>query len=269
MDLDQRRQMMKHAQEWIYEAGQNIRNKINEPLEIHTKSSANDLVTSVDQATERFFVEKIKSHYPDHLLFGEEGYGDEITSLEGTIWIIDPIDGTTNFVHQKRNFAISIGVYHDGKGEIGLVYDVMGDKLYHAMKDSGAYKNNEKLALLKSSVNLETSLLSLNHFWLCENKLVDEKVMQDLIKRVRGVRSSGSAALDIASVAEGVLDGYLALGLSPWDIAGGMILMNEVGGLTTNHLGKQIDMLTRNSLLACNPHIQDDLIRKFLLKGKK
>src|SRR5699024_2313745 len=133
---------------------------------------------------------------PDHKILSEEGYGDDVDSLDGTVWIIDPIDGTMNFVHQKRNFAISIGIYHDGIGEIGLVYDVMADMLYSAKKDEGAMKNGEKLPHLKQELKLEESILGINHFWLCENKLIDEKVMQNLIKTVRGTRTYGSAALE-------------------------------------------------------------------------
>ena len=233
MEFNTRETLFKQARQWILAAGKIIREKIDDPMIIDTKSNANDLVTTMDKETEQFFADRIKEKYPDHLLFGEEGYGDNIDSLDGTIWIVDPIDGTMNFVHQKRNFAISIGIYHDGVGEIGLIYDVMADVLYHAQKNGGAYKNEQKLEQLSSTVNLRESILGLNHFWLCENSLVDEREMQRLIRTVRGTRSTGSAALEMAYVAEGNFDGYLAMRLSPWDIAGGMVIVNEVGGVTT------------------------------------
>src|SRR5699024_9784418 len=204
MEQSTRQALFKQAREWVLEAGRTIREKIDDPLVIDTKSNENDLVTTMDKETEQFFASKIKGKYPGHLLFGEEGYGDKIESLDGTIWIVDPIDGTMNFVHQKRNFAISIGIYHDGIGEIGLIYDVMGDVLYHAQRNSGAYKNNQQLKQLSFSVDLRESILGLNHFWLCENSLVDERVMQRLVRTVRGTRSTGSAALEMAYVAEGV-----------------------------------------------------------------
>lgn len=269
MTLNQQEHIFKQAKKWILEAGQLIRTKMTEPIEVDTKSNPNDLVTSVDKETELFFVNKIQKHYPNHFLLGEEGHSNDITSLHGTVWIIDPIDGTTNFVHQKRNFAISIGIYHNGIGEIGFVYDVMSDTLYHAIKDAGAFKNNEKLLPLDDGVNLTTSVISLSHLWLCENLLVDESKMQQLVKTVRGVRSSGSAALDIASVAEGALNAYLALELSPWDIAGGMVLLKEVGGVMTTHLGESVDMLNQNSIITCNASIHPELIHKFLEKGAK
>src|SRR5699024_8231038 len=110
--------------------------------------------TKMDKNIEKFFVKNIKQEFPNHLLFSEEGYGDEISSLDGIVWIIDPIDGTMNFVHQKRNFAISIGIYQDGIGQIGFIYDVMADDLYSAKRGMGAYKNDRKLEMLSKDVML-------------------------------------------------------------------------------------------------------------------
>ncbi len=269
MEKNIREKLFKDAKEWVLEAGKIIREKIDDPMIVDTKSNANDLVTTMDKETEQFFAYKIKEKYPDHLLFGEEGYGDQIDSLEGTIWIVDPIDGTMNFVHQKRNFAISIGIYHDGVGEVGLIYDVMANVLYHAQRNGGAYKDEQQLKQLNSSLMLEESILGLNHFWLCENSLVDERKMQRLVKTVRGTRSTGSAALEMAYVAEGVFDGYLAMRLSPWDIAAGIVIINEVGGVTTDRHGHPINLLERSSLVTCNRKIQQDILIDFLEKGKK
>lgn len=258
-----------HAKKWILEAGSIIRQKIDDPYDIDTKSNPNDLVTTMDKDTERFFVEKIKSTYPEHLLLSEEGFGDDIPSLDGTIWIIDPIDGTMNFVQQKRNFAISVGIYHNGIGEIGIIYNVMEDVLYYAKRGEGAYKNNKVLPPLESGLLLEESVIGLNHLWLCENRLVDEKVMQQLVKTARGARTYGSAALEFAFVAEGVLEGYLTMSLSPWDIAAGMIIVNEVGGVTTTIDGNPINMLTRNSVFVGQTDIHKRIIEDFISKGRK
>lgn len=269
MDINKQTALFKQAKQWVLEAGKIIRDKINDPIVIETKSNVNDLVTTMDKETEVFFAKRIKESYPDHLLLGEEGYGDEITSLNGTIWIVDPIDGTMNFVHQKRNFAISVGIYVDGIGEIGLIYDVMADILYYANKGKGAYKNDIKLPNLSESIAIEESIIALNHFWLCENDLVDEEVMQSFVKTVRGSRTIGSAALELAYVAEGVIDGYLAMRLSAWDVAAGMIIVNEVGGITTDRDGQEIDLLNRSSIISCNPQIHSIVIEDFLKKGKK
>lgn len=269
MEISIRDDIFEHAKKWVLEAGNIIRQKINDPLDIDTKSNPNDLVTTMDKETEKFFVEKIKSTYPGHLLLSEEGFGDEIPSLKGTIWIIDPIDGTMNFVQQKRNFAISVGIFQDGIGEIGLIYNVMEDILYYAKRGEGAFKNGTALPSLKKGLVLEESVIGLNHLWLCENRLVDEKVMQDLVKTARGSRTYGSAALEFAFVAEGVLEGYLTMSLSPWDVAAGMVMVNEVGGVTTTIDGKAIDMLKRNSVFVGHPDVHKRIIDDFISKGRK
>src|SRR5699024_9379441 len=236
---------------------------------IGTKSNPKDLVTEMDRKVEFFFANKIKRYYPQHFLLSEEGYGDTLSNSLGTIWIIDPIDGTMNFVHQKQHFAISIGIYEDGVGEIGFIYDVMNNNLYSAVRGNGAYKNDQKLPKLEEKVTLTKSIICLNHYWLSENKLVDEKVMHQLIKDVRGTRTYGSAALEFAYVAEGAVDAYITMRLEPWDIAAEKIIVQEVGGITTNISGEKIGMLDRTSIITCNPAIQKTLLKNYLLKAKK
>ena len=149
------------------------------------KSHAKDLVTTIDKETEYFLADKYsKKRIRITYLFSEEGYGDDVTSLDGIVWIVDPIDGTMNFVQQRRNFAISIGIFHQGIGEIGFVYDVMSDILYSAKRNEGAYKNDEKLPPLKPELNLEEAMLGFNHHWLCENSVIDEQIMQELVKKI-------------------------------------------------------------------------------------
>lgn len=269
MNQEQREPIYQQAKEWVLEAGKTIRGKINDPLIINTKSDRNDLVTTMDRNTEYFFITNIKKTYPEHFIISEEGYGDELQSLDGIIWIIDPIDGTMNFVHQKRNFAISVGIYHDGIGEIGFIYDVMTDELYSAKRGEGAFKNKIPLPQLSEQKSFYESILGLNHFWLCENRLVDEKVIQDLVKTVRGTRTYGSAALEFASVAEGIMDGYMTMNLAPWDIAAGIVIVNETGGATTNAFGEPINLLQNSSVLTCNPAIQKQLINDYMKKGRK
>jgi myo-inositol-1(or 4)-monophosphatase len=269
MDSAVRNDIYEHAKKWVHEAGELIRQKINDPMIIETKAHAKDLVTTVDKETEYFLAENIRKTFPDHLLFSEEGYGDDVTSLDGTVWIVDPIDGTMNFVHQRRNFAISIGIFHQGIGEIGFVYDVMADILYSAKRGEGAYKNDEKLPMLKENLDLGEAVLGFNHKWLCENSVIDERVVQQLVEKIRGVRAYGSAALKLAYVTEGIIDGYLTMNLAPWDIAGGMILAHEVGAVTTNLSGGEVNMLTNDCSLTCLPAIQNEIIQDFLVKGLK
>lgn len=268
MNEKERDVIYEKAKKWVLDAGIHIRKHMHEELNIETKSNPNDLVTSLDKETEHFFVRKIKAYFPDHLILGEEGYGDSVASLDGTVWIIDPIDGTMNFVHQRRNFAISVGVFHNGQGEIGLIYDVMADNLYHAKRGEGAYKNDSKLPPLKKTLPLKESIISLNHYWLCPNRLVDEKQMQQLVRQIRGARTIGSAAIEFAQVAEGVADGYLSLSLMPWDVAAGMILVHEVGGKVTNIDGEPLNLLTKESIVACNSVIYEEIL-DYLKKAKQ
>ena len=137
-----------YAKEWVREAGNRIKASFTKTLTVHTKSNPNDLVTDIDRETEKFLIKKIKTVFPEHSILGEEGYGNKPENLSGVVWMIDPIDGTINFVHQQRNFAISIGIYENGKGKIGLIYDVVHDELYHAVSGNGAYMNETKLEKL-------------------------------------------------------------------------------------------------------------------------
>lgn len=264
MDNKIREELYLQAKTLVLEAGAYIKDRIDEPLEIDIKSNVKDLVTQMDKEVEKFFASQIKMRYPHHLILSEEGYGDEVSSLSGTVWIIDPIDGTTNFIQQKRNFAISVGIYHDGIGEIGLIYNVMDEILYHAKRNEGAYKNDVALPKLKQNLALEESMLGMNHYWLCTNRLVDEKNMQHLVKKVRGTRSYGSAALEFAFVAEGIINGYLAMRLAPWDFAAGIILVNEIGGVTTDITGRPINMLENSSIITCHSEIHSEIIENYL-----
>jgi myo-inositol-1(or 4)-monophosphatase len=174
-----------------------------------------------------------------------------------------------NFVHQKRNFAISVGIYHDGIGEIGFIYNVMEDVLYSAKRNGGAYKDKLSLPSKKEQVPLKRAILGLNHLWLCENRLVDHQIMQKLIKTVRGSRTYGSAALEIAFVAEGILDGYLTMRLAPWDIAAGKVILEETGGVMTNVDGEEVNILENNSIFVCNPSIQGPILHDYIRAGRK
>ena len=139
------KEMDKYAKQWVKEAGTKIRASFETKLNIETKTNANDLVTNMDKDTEKYFVNQIKKTFPEHRIFGEEGMGNNIKDLKGIVWIIDPIDGTVNFIHQQRNFAISLAIYEDGIGKIGMIYDVVHDELYHAIKGEGAYLKRDQV----------------------------------------------------------------------------------------------------------------------------
>lgn len=270
MDTIEREILANRLRSWILQAGKLIRDKMNDPLTISIKSNPKDLVTEMDKEVEFFFATKIKEFYPNHLLLGEEGYGHTEINKTDTIWIIDPIDGTMNFVNQKQDFAISIGIYHQGIGEIGYIYDVMSNTLYSALRGNGAYKNNTKLPTLKNeSLGVDESIVALSHRWLMKNNFINEKSLQQLVKDVRGVRSYGSAALGFARVAEGALDAYITMRIEPWDIAAGKIIVNEVGGITTDVQGKELKLLERSSVISAHPEVHGTIVKKYLRRALK
>lgn len=258
-------QINTYAKEWIREAGKTLKASFEQELTIQTKTNPNDLVTNMDKEIERFFVERIKTVYPDHRIFGEEGMGDQINDLNGIVWIIDPIDGTMNFIHQQRNFAISIGIYNEGIGLIGLIYDVVHDELYHAVKGQGAYMNEQELQKLRQ-VAIQESILSVNAFWITENKRIDPEILRPLVRDVRGTRSYGSAALELAYVAAGRIDAYITMRLAPWDFAGGAILIEEAGGKVGDIEGKPLDLVNGGSLFVAKPGLYEEIHVGYLNK---
>ncbi|WP_077211383.1 inositol monophosphatase family protein [Bacillus dakarensis] len=259
-------EIYRYAKQWIVEAGERIEKSFKETLDVETKSNRNDLVTNMDKETEQFFIKKINETFPNHKILGEEGFGDELESLKGVVWIIDPIDGTMNFVHQQRNFAISIGIYEDGIGKIGLIYDVVHRELYHAIKGEGAFLNEAPLDKLQE-VPVQNAIIGVNATWVTANRRIDPAILGALVKDVRGTRSYGSAAIEIASVAAGRLDAYITLRLSPWDFAAGLVLVEEVGGVASTLRGEKINLLKQNSVFFSKPGLHEAVLKDYLKDG--
>ena len=253
----------RYAKSLIKEAGHQIRNSFFEQIHIDTKADANDLVTNIDRKIEQFFISRIKSDFPDHKILGEEGFGDDINSLSGVIWMLDPIDGTMNFVHQKRNFAISLGIYQDGIGVLGYIYDIVHDELYNAKKGEGAYINDERLPQLEATT-LSEAVIGVNARWIAPNRHIDHEKIIGLVLDCRGTRSYGSAAMELAYVASGRLDAYISMRLSPWDIAGGTVIAQEVGAVATNLYGKPSSFLGQDSFIVARPGLHHDILKDYI-----
>lgn len=252
-----------YATRWIKEAGVRIKESFQTTINIESKSNPNDLVTNIDKETEQFFISKIKEQFPEHRVLGEEGNGDDLNELAGIVWIIDPIDGTMNFVRQQRNFAISIGIYEDGIGKIGLIYDVVHEELYHAVKGEGAFLDHHPLPKLKE-ISVPEAIIGVNATWVTPNRRIDPSILGMLVRDARGTRSYGSAALEIAHVAAGRLDAYITLRLSPWDFAAGLIIIEEVGGVSTTLKGEKIDLLKQNSIFISKPGLHEEVMERYL-----
>jgi myo-inositol-1(or 4)-monophosphatase len=253
----------RYAKSLIKEAGHKIRVSFFNQIHIDSKADANDLVTNIDREIEQFFIERIKTDFPTHKIIGEEGFGDKVESVEGVVWILDPIDGTMNFIHQQRNFAISLGIYIDGVGMLGYIYDVVQDDFYHARKDEGAYFNDERLPKLEK-IAVNNAVIGVNARWVAPNRYIDHEKMIGLVLECRGTRSYGSAAIEIAYVASGRLDAYISMRLSPWDIAGGMVIASEVGAITTNLNGDPSHILGQDSFIVARPRLHEDILKNYI-----
>lgn len=248
----------------LKEAGERIRRSFYEVMQIETKSGANDLVTNIDKETEQFIINKIRAYDDSYRVFGEEGMaGTPVTTLEGVVWIVDPIDGTMNFVRQRRNFAISIGIYEDGVGQAGYIYDVVADELYYAIAGEGAYMNGQRLARLEQ-LPLNEAIVGINAVWGTPNKKVEHEGIIRLIRTLRGTRSLGSATLEMMAVATGRMDAYISFRLSPWDIAAGVIIANEVGAIASTLRGEKINLLEQDTFIVSNPSIHSEIINDYI-----
>ncbi|MBC1764686.1 inositol monophosphatase family protein [Listeria seeligeri] len=247
------------ARLWIMEAAAKIKQSFKETLDIDVKSGRNDLVTNMDKETETFFVEQIKEHFPEHRLFGEEGMADSVTDLHGIVWILDPIDGTLNFVEQQRDFAISLAVYEDGVGILGYIYDVVRDELYFGEKGKGASVNGKPIPKIDAKRELQDALL-------IANLSVTRKYpsMWEAVKASRGLRLHGAASLEYMDVATGRAGAYLSANLAPWDIAAGKIIVEELGGIVTRIDGEKINILEKGSSIVAAPKIHQTLLDNYL-----
>ncbi|MZQ82418.1 inositol monophosphatase [Paenibacillus sp. 5J-6] len=253
-------------------AGQWIKSKMGEISRIDTKFSPQDLVTEVDKGSEKLIRNLIMTHFPDHSILGEEGVepGPEASakalqamSEEEYLWIVDPIDGTTNFVHGFPFFSVSIALAHKGEIIVGVVYDPSRDELFVAEKGKGAYMHGKK-TVVSLDGQLSTSLVATGLPADRNGALpINLKGIQALSPQVRNLRIAGSAALHLAYVASGRLSGFWEIGLNAWDIAAGALLIQESGGKVTDTEGRPYNLAVRN-ILATNGEIHDELKQELI-----
>jgi myo-inositol-1(or 4)-monophosphatase len=210
-------------------------------LQVRSKR-ANDFVTEVDKGAEAAILEIVRKAYPDHAILAEESGesgGKSGAGKDEYRWIIDPLDGTTNFIHGFPQYCVSIGVEHRGAPEHAVVYDPVKDELFTASKGRGAFLNDRRIRVSKCA-RLGEALVGTG-FPFKELARADLylKQLRAMMEKSSGVRRAGAAALDLAYVACGRLDAFWELGLSPWDMAGGTLLIQEAGGLVGDLSGDQ------------------------------
>jgi len=225
-------------------------------VEVERKGS-NDFVTEVDRLAEQEIIQTLKRAYPSHAVIGEESGGEADSDY---VWVIDPLDGTTNFLHGFPHFAVSIALLHRGTIDVGVVYDPVRDELFTAKRGGGATLDGRRLRMAKRR-GLEEAIIGTGFpFKYPEHLTAYMGMFEDVLRRSGDVRRTGSAALDLAWVAADRMDGFWEIGLNPWDIAAGTLFIREAGGIVSDLEGGERH-LERGDVAAGSPKLIKELLR--------
>ncbi len=219
--------------------------------------SLNDLVSEVDRAAEDAIIDTLKSVYPDHAILAEESGASGESEYQ---WIIDPLDGTTNFLHGYPVYAVSIALAHKGQIQHAVVYDPTRNDLYTASRGAGAFLNDKRIRVSNRDKLIDTLIGTGFPFRMGDDIEAYTNMFKDLTAKTAGIRRPGAAALDLASVAAGRLDGFWEFGLSPWDLAAGSLLIIEAGGLVGDLEGEP-NYMQNGRIIAGNPKIFAQLLQ--------
>ncbi|PZD95627.1 inositol monophosphatase [Paenibacillus sambharensis] len=257
-------------------AGEWIKTKLGSYVSLNMKFSQHDLVTEIDKGSETMIRNLIMTHFPDHSFLGEEGVepgpNASLEALDNMkeaeyLWIVDPIDGTTNFVHGFPFFVVSIALAHKGEIILGVVYDPSRDELFIAEKGKGAYVHGRRMRVSQEKA-VHESLLATGFPADHQQALpLNMKQLQSVAPKARNIRASGSAALHMAYVAAGRLSGFWEMGLHPWDLAAGSLLIQESGGRVTGLNGEAYHLGIKD-VVATSGDIHDELLKLLKEAGK-
>ncbi|XP_056155422.1 inositol monophosphatase 1-like [Lampris incognitus] len=257
---------MDHCVEVTKRAGKIIREAMAKDITIMQKSSPVDLVTETDQKVEQLIIASIREKYPSHSFIGEESVAAGARSIltDNPTWIIDPIDGTTNFVHRFPFVSVSIGFTVEKMIVFGIVYSCIEDKMYTARKGQGAFCNGAPIKvsgqedITKSLVLTEMGFKKdPEHF-----KIMMANINTILTIPVHGIRSPGSAAVNMCLVASGAADAYYHMGIHCWDMAGGAAIITEAGGVIMDISGGPFDLMSRRLIIASSRTIAERIARE-------
>jgi len=244
--------------EWLNEIVPFIKNSLTEVLTIETKLNRKDLVTNIDKKVQDYLVQKITEVYPTHLIVGEESPQSPINDKREHVWIIDPIDGTANFVKQQDHFCILIAYYENDIGKLGYIFDVMNDDLYYAIENKGAFLNDRKLPI-PEEVSLQEGLISADvRDWYgkdCFGKLAEESF---------DIRYFGCGGIDSIHVITGKFAAFATSKSGPWDLAAQLVFAKELGLKVSRFDGSELNYLDSGDWVLSNKGTYDDLI--FILK---
>jgi myo-inositol-1(or 4)-monophosphatase len=219
--------------------------------------SLNDLVSEVDRASEAAIIQIIHAAYPDHAILAEESGASGASEY---VWIIDPLDGTTNYLHGFPQYCVSIGVAHRGVLTHGVIFDPTRNDLYTASRGRGAFLNDRRMRVSRRSKLIDALVGTGFPFRMFDHMDAYIAILRELMGKTAGIRRPGAAALDLAAVAAGRYDGFWEIGLSPWDMAAGALMVLEAGGLVGDLQGDE-HYLQRGMIIAGNPKIFGQLLQ--------
>ncbi|XP_063235139.1 inositol monophosphatase 1 [Bacillus rossius redtenbacheri] len=248
----------------IKKSGELIRDRIWSQKTVEVKASEIDLVTETDQEIERILISSLRDKFPDHKFIGEESTaaGQKCELTAAPTWIIDPVDGTMNFVHGYPNVCISVALWADCVPEIGIIYAPVVGMLFTARRGQGAFLNGNRIFASKQT-DLAKALMGLE-YGTTRNEQHMKAVKENaniLVPKVHGVRSSGSCAMNMALTALGATDCNYEFGIHVWDIAAGMLIVTEAGGVVVDPAGGPVDVMSRRFLCASSQALADDVSR--------
>ena len=241
------------------DAGNVLVDRLGRALQVSNKGAI-DLVTEADLASEKLIIERIRSHYPRHAILAEESGASEDSGNPSAAewkWIIDPLDGTTNYAHGYPCFCVSIGVERAGKLELGVVYDPMRNEMFAAERGQGATLNERPVRVSKVD-DLGRAMLCTGFPYNVHERPDFARDFTNFTMHAQAVRRDGSAALDLAYIACGRFDGFWEDGLNPWDLAAGVLLIEEAGGRVTDFNGTTLDIYSAK-VIASNGLIHDSM----------
>ncbi|KUG04808.1 inositol-1-monophosphatase [hydrocarbon metagenome] len=220
--------VIREVETWAREVGKMQKEHLGKDMAVDTKSSKVDLVTDLDRWSEAYLMQAIHERYPGHAILSEE-YGKHDVASD-YLWIIDPLDGTTNYAQGLHIFAVSIALQYQSKTMLGVIYGSVLDQMFGAVRGLGAHLNGKSLRV-SDKTNLRECVLATGFpYDRAENPDNNVNYFSRITPQVRGIRRMGSAAYDLANVSAGLLDGYWELNLSPWDVAAGILILEEAGG---------------------------------------
>ncbi len=261
--MDPETEFLKIACRAAREAGTIQREKFSLPKEVFYKGAI-DLVTNVDRACETTILNILKEVFPTHGILSEES--DFTPSDSPYLWIVDPLDGTTNYAHGYPCFSVSIALEHAGELLVGVVYNPITDECFTAIRGGGAFKNHQPLHVSKTRKIRQALLCTGFPYDVGTSERNNLKEFIAIIKQAQGVRRDGSAALDLCRVAEGSFDGFWELKLKPWDVAAGALIAMEAGGRVTSFFGEAFH--PRQDTILCTNGLIHDELRQYLSTKK-